>query len=116
MLAIGFMGGRIDHQMAVQTVLTAYAHRKIICLGDEDVMFVSPPEIDLPLDAGTRVSLYPMAPAGAINGSVLVHRWPVVCARWSNWNLKSGEGACHVAAQCAVYIGRFTQTLLGYCN
>ena len=62
MLAIGFMGGRIDHQMAVQTVLTAYAHRKIICLGDKDVMFVSPPEIDLPLDAGTRVSLYPMAP------------------------------------------------------
>ena len=62
MLAVGFMGGRIDHQMAVQTVLTAYAHRKIICLGDEDVVFVSPPEIDLPLDAGTRVSLYPMAP------------------------------------------------------
>ena len=42
MLAIGFMGGRIDHQMAVQTVLTAYAHRKIICVGEEDVMFVSP--------------------------------------------------------------------------
>jgi thiamine pyrophosphokinase len=62
MLAVGFMGGRIDHQMAVQTVLTAYAHRKIICVGDEDVMFVSPPEIDLPLDAGTRISLYPMAP------------------------------------------------------
>ena len=62
MLAVGFMGGRIDHQMAVQTVLTGYAHRKIICVGDEDVMFVSPPEIDLPLDAGTRISLYPMAP------------------------------------------------------
>ena len=62
MLAVGFMGGRIDHQMAVQTVVTAYAHRKIICVGDEDVMFVSPPEIYLPLDAGTRVSLYPMAP------------------------------------------------------
>ena len=29
MLAIGFMGGRIDHQMAVQTVLTAYAHQKL---------------------------------------------------------------------------------------
>ena len=62
MLAVGFMVGRIDHQMAVQTVLRAYAHRKIICVGDEDVMFVSPPEIDLPLDAGTRISLYPMAP------------------------------------------------------
>ena len=65
MLAVGFMGGRIDHQMAVQTVLTAYAHRKIICVGDEDVMLVSPPEIDLPLDAGTRISLYPMAPVQA---------------------------------------------------
>ena len=65
MLAVGFMGGRIDHQMAVQTVLTAYAHRKIICVGDEVVMFVSPPEIDLPLDAGTRISLYPMAPVQA---------------------------------------------------
>jgi thiamine pyrophosphokinase len=62
MLALGFLGGRIDHQMAVQSVLTAYSHRKIICVGDEDVMFVSPPEIELPLDAGTRVSLYPMAP------------------------------------------------------
>ena len=62
MLALGFLGGRIDHQMAVQSVLTAYAHRKIICVGDEDVMFVSPPEIDLPLDVGTRISLYPMAP------------------------------------------------------
>ena len=61
MVALGFLGGRIDHQMAVQSVLTAYAHRKIICVGDEDVMFVSPPEIELPLDAGTRVSLYPMA-------------------------------------------------------
>jgi thiamine pyrophosphokinase len=28
-------------------------------------MFVSPPEIDLPLDAGTRISLYPMAPVQA---------------------------------------------------
>ena len=65
MLAVGFMGGRIDHQMAVQTVLTAYAHRKIICMGEEDVMFVSPPQIDLQLDAGTRLSLYPMAPVQA---------------------------------------------------
>ena len=62
MLAVGFMGGRIDHQMAVQTVLAAYAHRKIICVGEQDVMFVSPPEINLILDVGTRVSLYPVAP------------------------------------------------------
>ena len=73
MLAIGFMGGRVDHQMAVQTVLTAYAHRKIICMGDEDVIFVSPPEIDLPLNAGTRVSLYPMAPVQARSTGL---HWP----------------------------------------
>ena len=57
MLAIGFMGGRIDHQMAVQTVLTAYAHRKIICVGEEDVMFVSPPEIDLPWMRVPRIAV-----------------------------------------------------------
>ena len=62
MLAVGFLGDRIDHQMAVQTVLTAYAHRKIICVGEQDVMFVAPPEINLSLDGETRVSLYPMAP------------------------------------------------------
>ena len=61
MLAVGFMGGQIDHQMTVQTVLTTHAHRKIICVGEHDVMFVSPPEINLALEARTRVSLYPMA-------------------------------------------------------
>ena len=44
MLAVGFLGDRIDHQMAVQTVLTAYAHRKIICVGEQDVMFVRRPK------------------------------------------------------------------------
>jgi thiamine pyrophosphokinase len=62
MLAVGFMGGQIDHQMTVQTVLATHAHQKIICVGEHDVMFVSPPEINLALEAGTRVSLYPMAP------------------------------------------------------
>ena len=62
MLALGFLGDRIDHQMAVQTVMTTYAHRKIICIGEHDVMFVVPPELTLSLDADTRVSLYPMAP------------------------------------------------------
>ena len=116
MLAIGFMGGRIDHQMAVQTVLTAYAHRKIICVGDEDVMFVSPLKLICPW---MRVPAYRCIHgpcAGAINGAVLVDRWPVVCARWSTWNLKSGDGVCHVAAQCATHVGRFTKKLLGYCN
>ena len=62
MLAIGFLGDRVDHQMAVQTVLTAYAHQKIICVGEQDIMFLCPPEINLSVDSGTRVSLYPMAP------------------------------------------------------
>ena len=66
MLAIGFMGGRIDHQMAVQTVLTAYAHRKIYLSGGRGRMFVSPPEIDLPLDAGPayRCILWPLCRCG----------------------------------------------------
>ena len=42
MLAIGFMGGRIDHQMAVQTVLTAYAHRKNMSGGGGRDVCVAP--------------------------------------------------------------------------
>lgn len=61
MLAVGFLGDRIDHQMAVQTHLIAYAHKKVICIGEQDIIFVSPPRIVLPLKKDTRVSLYPMA-------------------------------------------------------
>ncbi len=60
-IGLGFLGGRIDHQMAVQTALVQFAHKKIILIGAHDVVFLCPPRLSIGLALGTRVSLYPMA-------------------------------------------------------
>ena len=60
-ICVGFLGGHIDHQMAAQTTLVRNANKRCILLGEEDLIFVIPPEFSLDLKAGTRVSLYPLA-------------------------------------------------------
>ena len=61
LIGVGFLGARIDHQMAAQTVLVRYPHMRCLLLGNKDLMFVIPPDFTLNLDAGVRVSLFPMA-------------------------------------------------------
>lgn len=73
-LGIGFLGGQVDHMLAAMTVLSRYPDRAIILVGDEDVVAHLPPHIDLPLAAGTRVSLYPMRP---VRGASLGLHWPI---------------------------------------
>lgn len=60
-LGVGFLGGRIDHQMAVQSVLIRYAHHRCLLIGMQDLICVVPPQLALDLPVGTRVSLFPMA-------------------------------------------------------
>jgi len=60
-LGAGFLGGRVDHQMAVQTALTQFPTKRVILVGDDDIVFLCPPDLSLDLAAGTRVSLYPMS-------------------------------------------------------
>jgi thiamine pyrophosphokinase len=62
-LGAGFLGGRVDHQLAAQNVLVRYPHHKCILIGDEDIMFVLPPDLALNLEVGMRISLFPMAEA-----------------------------------------------------
>ena len=59
-LCVGFLGGRTDHQMAAFSVITRYAHKPCLLLGDRDVIFVVPPFLEIDLPIGTRVSLFPM--------------------------------------------------------
>lgn len=61
LICLGFLGGQVDHQMAVQTALVRNPNKRCILLSEEDIVFVIPPEFSLDLDAGVRVSLYPMA-------------------------------------------------------
>ena len=61
-IGLGFLGGRVDHQMAVQSVLDRYAYQRCLLIGTRDVVCVVPPQFALDLPVGTRVSLFPMAP------------------------------------------------------
>ncbi|WP_338418412.1 thiamine diphosphokinase [Paracoccus suum] len=73
-LALGFEGRRLDHTLAALTVMTQNRGRAILMLGAEDVTFLAPPRLDLPLAADTRVSLWPMGPARGISTGL---RWPI---------------------------------------
>ncbi|MBF9058229.1 thiamine diphosphokinase [Rhodobacterales bacterium HKCCSP123] len=61
-LAVGFTGARIDHELAVYHVLAARAASRCIVLGAEDMILHAPPRLMLDLPRGTRLSIFPLAP------------------------------------------------------
>jgi len=73
-LAIGFVGGRIDHELATFNALLRYPDQRIILVGDEDVIFLAPRQIELALPVGTRLSLFPLAPVKGWSGGL---NWPI---------------------------------------
>ena len=73
-LGLGFTGARIDHHMAACSALARHARQRCVLLGAEDLMFLCPPVLSLPLEAGCRVSLFPM---GAVEGASDGLEWPI---------------------------------------
>jgi len=73
-LALGFTGARIDHELAVWNVLARRRERRCIVIGGEDIVFLAPPRLALDLAPGTRVSLFPMSP---VRGDGRGLRWPI---------------------------------------
>lgn len=73
-IAIGFSGRRLDHTLAALNVMTRHPEPPCIMLAAEDVAFLAPPVLALPLAAGTRVSLFPM---GAATGDSSGLHWPI---------------------------------------
>lgn len=73
-LGLGFTGARIDHTLAVCSTLVRYPGVRCLILSEADVTFALPDRIHLPLPAGTRVSLFPMAKVEAASSGL---RWPV---------------------------------------
>lgn len=63
-LAVGFLGGRLDHQLAACTALVRHPEQKCILIGEEDLCFLAPAAFALELPQHTRFSLYPMALTG----------------------------------------------------
>ena len=73
-LAVGFSGDRVDHQMAALHTLVVRADRPCVILGEHEVMFVCPREITLPTMAGDVVSLFPMK---GLAGTSTGLEWPI---------------------------------------
>ena len=60
--------------LAAMTVLSRYPDRAVVLVGEKDVVAHVPPQLDLALQPGTRVSLYPLRP---VNGTSVGLKWPI---------------------------------------
>lgn len=73
-LAVGFTGARIDHELAVFSALLDQGRSPCIVIGEEDIVFAAPTRLSLDLEIGSRLSLFPMSDvSGRSNGL----RWPI---------------------------------------
>ena len=59
-IGIGFLGSQIDHELAALSALVKFSHKKIIFIGEHDIVFLVPPSFSLRSFNGMRVSLYPL--------------------------------------------------------
>ena len=73
MMGVGFLGARLDHELAAMAVL-ARSSRRCVLIGPHDVVFAAPQAVTLDLTPGTRVSLFPMRP---VTGRSEGLRWPL---------------------------------------
>lgn len=73
-LATGFTAGRVDHALAVWSVLARRPGPPTLIIGQEDVAFAAPRTVTLDLEKGTRVSLFAMQP---LTGRSEGLAWPI---------------------------------------
>lgn len=73
-LGVGFLGARLDHQLAACHSLLRAAEENIMLFGDEDICFLAPLKLTLNLPKGTRFSLFPM---GKVSGTSEGLKWPI---------------------------------------
>lgn len=73
-LALGFVGARVDHGLAVFATLLRHSGKVCLVLGPEDVVFLCPADLRLRLEPGDRLSLFPMGP---VTGRSEGLRWPI---------------------------------------
>jgi len=64
-LAMGFLGGQLDHTLAaLHTVQKYYPLKSVMLISNEDVMLACSADLRLSVPAGLRVSVYPLAKTG----------------------------------------------------
>jgi thiamine pyrophosphokinase len=75
-LGVGFLGGRLDHQLAAFSALLNEP-RPVILMDEAQLVFVVPQKFSIDLEAETPVGFYPMVP---IEASLRGVRWPLLNA------------------------------------
>lgn len=73
-LGAGFLGGRLDHQLAVLNTLVRYSDKACVLIGAHEVVFHAPPGIVLDLSPGEVVSLFPLK---HVTGRSRGLEWPI---------------------------------------
>lgn len=103
-LALGFTGGRLDHELAVYHGLLAFPERRCVLIGAEDILFLAPPEFEITLPAGSRFSVMPLSPVRAESNGL---HWPLKGSLFApgvligTSNKVAGEsGECRVSVRC----------------
>ncbi|MDA7964293.1 thiamine diphosphokinase [Ruegeria sp.] len=73
-IGVGFLGARLDHQLAVLNALVRLQDRPCVLLGAHEVIFHAPPQIAFSVEAGQTVSLFPLSP---VTGRSKGLEWPI---------------------------------------
>ena len=74
-LALGFAGGRLDHELAALHSLVLRADRPCILLGPATLAFHAPPDLSLPLGPGTLVSSFSLQAMKSLIRLKPITRW-----------------------------------------
>ncbi len=73
-LAAGFTGQRLDHELAAYSSLLRHPDQRCILLGEVDLCFLAPVSMRIKLPVGTRFSLFPLSQCRVDASGVF---WPV---------------------------------------
>ncbi len=73
-LAAGFLGARVDHQLVAFSALVRRQDRPCVLLGAHEIVFHTPPRIALELTPGDTVSLFPLR---RVTGRSTGLEWPI---------------------------------------
>ena len=73
-LGVGFLGGRLDHQLANLNTLLRHPAQRCILIGAQDIVFLAPPSMRMDLPMGTPLGLFPMGAAEGVSEGL---EWPI---------------------------------------
>jgi len=73
-LAVGFLGARLDHQLATFNTLVRHPESPCILIGEHELVVHAPPVLSLQMSVDDVVSLFPMR---RVTGRSTGLRWPI---------------------------------------